>query len=185
MAGVSLTGLAPAGTSRREGVSLHVYGAAELSAAFAKLSREAQDRLVLPGLERGAQVVLGLARQRAPVRTGRLRDTMFARKGRKGKRGVSWIVQTGTRDQLQIPKDEPYYYPFVVEYGGVVGAKAKTALAALGSVLGVRGKVRHIRAHPFMRPAADAAKPQVASIIMQTIAAGIRAILIESKVRTS
>lgn len=166
-------------------ITIEVLGSKELSEAFGKLDRKAQEKLIFPGLERGAQVVLMYARQKAPVRTGKLRNTMFTKKGRKSrKKGIAWLVSTGTREQLGIDADDKYYYPAVVEYGGVIGAKAKSFGGALRRTLFGQRNLKRINAHPYMRPAADAAAPRVFSILKQTIARGIRQILQESKVRS-
>lgn len=129
----------------------------------------------MPALEEGANVVLRLAKQKAPVRTGKLRDTMYTVPGSRSKRGRkwAWYVRTGKREALGIPPDEKFYYPMVVEYGGLIGARATTALGALARVLGDRSKVHDIPAHPYMRPAADEAKPTVVGIIWRHVESGM------------
>jgi len=96
---------------------LILKGERELKAKLTQMSRGMQNKALRESLRAGMEPVAALARQRAPVLTGRLQKSIKTGSYR-GKRGiVGAVVRTGTRRQLRIAPEDPYYYPAAHEYG--------------------------------------------------------------------
>lgn len=112
-------------------LSLELEGFDELITKFDKLPFKLQQKYLKPSLKAGAKVIQVAAKQKAHKRSGK--NARFIRvKALKKQRGrsVGSVVQTGTREQLGIPRDAKGYYPFSEEFG-----------------------TKDARAHPYMRPA--------------------------------
>ena len=92
-------------------------GDRQLKAKLESMSKGLQNKAMRAALRKGIEPVAVLARQRSPVRTGRLQKSIKVASYR-GKRGVIGAsVRTGTRRQLRITPEDPYYYPAALEYG--------------------------------------------------------------------
>ncbi|MCP4230781.1 MAG: hypothetical protein GY771_11645, partial [bacterium] len=92
-------------------------GDRELKAKLESMTKGIQNKAMRAALRKGMEPVASLAKQRAPVRTGRLQKSIKVASYR-GKRGVlGAVVRTGTRRQLRITPENPYYYPSALEYG--------------------------------------------------------------------
>lgn len=113
-------------------VDIRITGEAELQRNLNALEQKIQKRLTRRAMKAAAVPLLARSQELAPVLTGATRDhlqiRMFSRRNFFGAR-----VQTGTREEMGIPADSPWYYPAIVEYRG----------------------------HPFMRPAVDETRAQV------------------------
>jgi len=97
--------------------SVILKGDRELRAKLESMSRGMQNKAMRAALRKGMEPVAALAKQRAPVLTGRLQKSIKVASYR-GKRGIlGAVVRTGTRRQLRITPEEPYYYPAALEYG--------------------------------------------------------------------
>ena len=112
---------------------------------FRRLSREAQSNELL----------------RTKQRPGTLKNSIVLRTSNFQRRGeTSLVVRTGTRAEMGIPADSPYYYPAHVEYGhaspGRGGSGEKTTPP-----------------HPFMRPAYDGAKNYAKSVAERIMREGV------------
>lgn len=97
--------------------SVILKGDRELKAKLESMSRGMQGKALRDAIRKGIEPVRKLAAQRAPVRTGRLQKSIkvASYRGRRGVLGAS--VRTGTRRQLRITPEDPYYYPAAHEYG--------------------------------------------------------------------
>lgn len=97
--------------------SVILKGDRELKAKLESMTRGIQNKAMRAALRAGMGPVASLAKQRAPVLTGRLQKSIKIASYR-GKRGiVGAVVRTGTRRQLRIMPENPYYYPAALEYG--------------------------------------------------------------------
>lgn len=112
-----------------------LLGDRKLDKAFARLPFAMQKKILVKALKKAGQPVLVDIKAAAPQpptgdATGKLVRSIRLRplKGKRDKHGVA--ISTGTRKQLGIAADDPYYYPMALETG-----------------------TRHIAARPFMRPA--------------------------------
>lgn len=97
-------------------LDVSILGERELQKKLQRVEIAMQRRIVKKAMLEGAEIVLRLARLFVPVRTGKLRDSLRKR-ALTGVRGaVGARVETGTRDKLGIAKDDPFFYPAIVEY---------------------------------------------------------------------
>jgi len=98
-------------------VNIEVLGDKALQKALNALPITMERKIVTQALRKAAKPVLATAKARCPVKTGALRKSLKLRaiKRRKGNFGVR--IMTGTRKELGIPAEYPYYYPAHVELG--------------------------------------------------------------------
>jgi HK97 gp10 family phage protein len=114
-----------------KGLTLELKGFEELITKFDQLTLKLQKKYLKPSLKAGAKVIQVAAKNKAHKRSGK--NARFIRvKALKRQRGrsVGSSIQTGTREQLGIPRSAKGYYPFSEEYG-----------------------TKDTPAHPYMRPA--------------------------------
>ena len=121
-----------------------------------KLVGERADKPVSRFLDRAAFTIQGAARKKAPVDTGRLRNSIGTESPSTRSRTVGpsvkygeW-VETGT---------SPHYPPL----GALQGWAKRHGMsaAALQQSIGTRGT----KAQPFMRPAADESEDAIANLV--------------------
>lgn len=98
-------------------ISIEMLGAPELQAALKDLPIAVQRKIVRAALREAGRPMLSDAKTKVPVDTGKLRDSLKLRalKPKRGSFGVR--IATGTRQELGIKADDPYYYPMAVETG--------------------------------------------------------------------
>lgn len=96
---------------------MSVLGVPELDKRLDELERGAAMKVVRPALRAGMKAVLPFVLALVPQLTGNLARSIKLRalKRKKGRVGIE--IVTGTRDQLGIPADSPWYYPAHVELG--------------------------------------------------------------------
>ena len=95
---------------------ISVLGDKKLQKKLSDLDKKVGSKVMKDAMRQSMSTVKDLAKQRAPVVTGMLRKSI--RIGVKSNRkGVSAMVRTGTRKQLKISPDNPFYYPAAHEYG--------------------------------------------------------------------
>lgn len=181
---------------RTTGFSMEVLGIRELNAAFSRLEREVQEQILGPALKQGAEQVAATARSLVPARTGRLRDSIKVWKMLQGTnrriKSFGYEVVTGTREELGIEEDDPYYYPAIIEYGATYGrlkerstlaALARAVGVALARVVGATGIARSLGFYsgsPYMRPAADMHEMAIRAAVGRALAQGQERILREA-----
>jgi hypothetical protein len=147
-----------------------------------------QDDAIIKGMVKGTEVIRDAAKRYVPVDSGALRDSLRleSKRGKLRKGLLSFGVVTGGRLELRIPANAKWYYPMVLEYGGLRGAEThETSSIRAGWTNRKRGKnyftVRkvversrtggtRIPARPYLRPAIDNNRPA----ILNAIADGIR-----------
>ena len=118
------------------------------------------NNLIRRTVKTAAKPVLVQARRLAPVgETGRLRRTLKLRSGKRSKRLISAIVQTGTRAALGISSSAKGYYPAHV----ALGTKAK-------------GKRAARPAQKFLRGAMDLERADAIRTISRLMGRGIESI---------
>lgn len=138
---------------------MRVSGFADLRKQLRGLPKAVGSKILRNGLRAGARVIRDEARIRAPKKSGRLAKSIKV-KARKKKGGVIGVkVVTGTREELQIRKDDPYYYPQHVELGHKAG--------------GINKSGKPVPPHPYMRPAFDSKVGQAEQAIRQEINRGM------------
>lgn len=136
-----------------KGINISVLGDKELDAQLGRMDLRMQTKIVGAAIDQALQPILASAKAKAPVKTGRMRDSIKIAKTKKRKGGViAGRVVTGTRAKLRIKPEDPYYYPMAVETGHR-GAAAK----------------------PFLRPALAEGEAQALSTIKAVIASGLEA----------
>lgn len=130
------------GTQRRSGnantlrasFEIEVVGADELEQAFLQLEKKDRRRFLRKALREAFKPVLREIRAAAPRDRGILARKIKLRATKRSRSAIGVKIETGTREQLGIPKSEgtklPGYYPAHVE----LGTKTRAA-------------------RPFMRPA--------------------------------
>ena len=111
-------------SSRQGGVQL--TGDKELDRALEKLGGPVARKVVRKAMTKASRLVKDHAKRRITamglVDTGRMRKQIKSRTslqtGKRAPRGVvQRFVMTGTRAEMGIPADSPWYYPAIVEYG--------------------------------------------------------------------
>jgi HK97 gp10 family phage protein len=101
-----------------------------------------------------ARPIVAMARVLAPKKTGKLRRYIKSRKlpvRQAGRKNVIRTITTGTREELGIKPDDPYYYPAAIEFG----KKGEHAM-------------------PFMRPAFDQNLGNTTRIVTKTLTEGLQ-----------
>lgn len=152
-------------------IDISLLGDREAERKLHRLDVALQRKIVRAALRLGARPVRDEAKRLAPVLTGKMRDTITikALRARRGNFGVQ--VQTGTRAQLGIEPNDPYYYPAAVEFGhagpghGLTPKERRRKRRVEAS--------KEIPANPFMRPALDNKAGEAKSAIAGAIRTGI------------
>lgn len=98
-------------------LDLSVLGIPELDKRLDELEKKAAMKAVRPALRDGMKAILPFVLALVPRRTGALARTIKVRAAKRKKGRVGAVIVTGTRDQLGIPADSPWYYPAHVELG--------------------------------------------------------------------
>jgi len=133
------------------GVDISLIGDKELQRKFKTLVGKVQKKIARKAIRAGAKIVLADAKNRAPVLSGKLKKSLKVKAIKRSRSTIGVLVQTGTREKLNIPEGSKYYYPAAVEYGhGGVAAK------------------------PFLRPALDTNADRALSTIQRELWNGIR-----------
>lgn len=98
---------------------LKLFGDKKLQRAIDDLDRKIQRKYMRVALRAGAKLIASQFRANTPVFTGRLRRGIKIRavKPRRGRFGV--MIMTPTREKLGLPANTKWYYPAVLEWGGV------------------------------------------------------------------
>ena len=132
-------------------VDISVLGDKKLMRQLRRLAGPAQKKVVRKALREGGRPVLASTQAKVPVKTGALKNSLKLRAIKyKSRDRFGVAVRTGTREQLGIDADDPYYYPMAVEVG--------TAKAP---------------AHSYLRAGMDETREQAKGIITREIASGI------------
>ena len=128
-----------------QSIDLSLLGDKRLERQLKRLPVIAQRKVVRRAMRDAARPVLAEAQRLCPVDSGAMRASLKIRAA-GAKAGMGVVVQTGSREELGIPADQPFYYPFAVEYGH-----------------------RNAAAHPFMRPAMDNMRPTAMAIVARVV----------------
>lgn len=128
---------------------LELTGFEEVIRVFETLEPKLQNKAIQPALREGGKVIQISAKQKAHRDSGLNAKFIKVKslKRSRGRRGV--MIQTGTREQLQIPKSDKGYYPFTEEFGTrkrpahaymkpALEEKKEEAIRAVGKELGKR-----------------------------------------------
>lgn len=111
-------------------ISIEVLGDKALQRKLRALPIAMEKKIVRKALREAGRPILASAKALVPVRTGALKKSLRLRALKRSRGSFGVQVRTGTREELGIPADAPYYYPMAVEVG-----------------------TGHAPAHPYMRPA--------------------------------
>lgn len=125
-------------------IDITMFGDKELQRKLDRLPSKLQKRVVKGAAKKAAEPILAAAKARAPVRTGRHRDSMKITT-KSGRKEIGAQIVTGTRKQLKIPADAKGYYPAAQEFGP----------------------------HPHIRPALDAQRGAAIRIFGRELGPGI------------
>ena len=124
-----------------------LLGDAEINKFFKTATRSVQRMLVRTAMKAAAVPVYESAKAKAPVDTGRLRDSMRIGRAKTKRYGVEIRIQTGSREELGIDANATGYYPMSQETGWTDESGRQHA------------------AQPYMRPALYENKEAVLSAI--------------------
>ena len=132
--------------------SLESGGIPETLAALKELPRLVEQKIMRTALRAAAKPIWKAAREKAPVDTGNLRDSITIKARRQTKKNVqSVIIHPG----FEWYKGDNYYAMFV-EFGHRIGKRpSRGKLRAYG-----RDVRAEVPPHPFMRPAFDERKEE-------------------------
>lgn len=127
-----------------------MLNAPELVRALEALPDNLERKVLQRAMRDSASFLLPLARARAPKRTGATAHTLFVRAMPRRKGRVGYLLLTGTRADLGIPADAPYYYPAAAEFG-----------------------TRRQPPRPWLRPTLQGAREALLAVMRQSVDAGI------------
>ncbi len=116
--------------SGKAAFEIRLEGFHELSQAFNKLPVTLQKKALKPALKVGAKIIQADAKRLSKRKSGDNKRFIKIKSMKRSRVKIGWNIVTGTREQLGIDKDDPFYYPMVLEYGS-----------------------RKQPAYPYMRPA--------------------------------
>ena len=95
-----------------------ILGDRELKQRLEALPETIRNQALRQALRDEAKPVRDLARTKAPIDRGRLKQSIKIRARKARRRGVIGInIQTGTREELGIEASAPGYYPAAIEFG--------------------------------------------------------------------
>lgn len=100
----------------KPGFDIRILGSRRLQKKLNKLERRVQGRIMREAAKDAMKPVVQVAKQRAPVETGKTQKYIKAA-AYSSRNGVGAMVRTGTRRQMGIEPDDPFYYPAAHEYG--------------------------------------------------------------------
>lgn len=121
---------------------LELKGFENVLAQFNTLEDKVQKKALRPALRAGAKIIQRAAKSKSPRASGKNRKFIKIKSIKRKRGSVGLMIQTGTRQQLEIPLDKQGYYPMVLEYGS-----------------------EHVRKQPFMRPALEQNRPKATDAI--------------------
>ena len=153
---------------------IRIEGLAELSRTLEQFTDKLQKAALRSALRAGAQEIRKEAQRLAPVRTGKLRDTIRVGTRYDRRSGeVQATVSAGNRKR-------GVFYASMVEFGTTGhpiiaggGTKAGQVLAAGARILGERVDHPGAKPKPFMRPALDTRAKDALEAVRAQLAARI------------
>lgn len=128
-----------------------VFGDKALTRSLDDLSNKIQKQYMRKSLRAGTKLVADIVRRNTPVLTGRLRRGIKVRAGKRSRSRIGYFVLLPTRAQLGIDPKSKWYYPAVLEWGGIT--KTGRVIPALG----------------FMRRSLDASREPATNKVAQTL----------------
>lgn len=131
-------------------IDVMVFGDKQLQRRLSNLILKLQRKVVRKSLREAARPIHAASKAKCPVLTGRLRKSIKLRAMRRARGRFGMRIITGTREELGIPADEPYYYPAAVETGH-----------------------GNVPAYPFLRPALHENRGKALKIACQFLRQGI------------
>lgn len=102
-----------------------LLGVPALEAQLAALPVKVERRVIAKALRSAANLILPVARARAPRKSGVLQRTIRTRALRRSRNRIGFGVFTGRRADLGIPADARYYYPAAQEIGWTPSRKRR------------------------------------------------------------
>ena len=129
-------------------MNLELEGFREVKAVFDNLPLKMQKKAVRPSLRAGAKVIHKDGKRRMAKLTGKNRKFFKVKSIKRSRQSIGVMIITGTREQLGIAGDDPFYYPAIQEHGSknMKGDKAQTlalrtkrheAIRAIGTRLSI------------------------------------------------
>lgn len=100
-------------------LDLKIFGDKALQRKMDGLAAKIQKQYMRKALRAGAKVIQAAYKAHAPVFTGKLKSGIKVRVVKRSRGRIGVMVMTPTRAQLGIPPDSKWYYPAVLEFGGV------------------------------------------------------------------
>ena len=154
----------------KRAVKIDVAGLSDLGRTMLELKDNVSLRLIRKAVKAGSEVVVEAAKAKAPVKTGKMRDSIGSRRdGRESKPGVEvravsifrvkgqkYTNNASNRQKGRVGKtftvDPPTFYWKFIEFGN---------------------SARNIAARPFLRPAFDSTKEQQITKVKEVLTEGI------------
>lgn len=131
--------------TKKERLKWELIGIEDTVRMFNKLPEELQDRILPQAMRVGAKHVQALAKAKAPVKTGWLRDHIVIGRYPKSKTrrnwGANWVVAW-----IGFKYDPEHYYGHFVEYG-----------------------TKYQPPRPFMRPALKASQATILDVVRKAM----------------
>ena len=134
---------------------LKIEGFEEVFKTLDTLDDKLQGKIMRPALRVGATIIEKAAKAKSPVGiTGKNKRFIKVKALKRSRKTIGVMIQTGTREQLGIPRDEFGYYPMVLEFGS-----------------------KNQKKDPFMKPALQQNHAKATSAIGKEVKSGLKKLL--------
>ena len=137
---------------------IKIEGFEEVFKTLDKLDDKLQKKVMRPALRAGATVIKKSAQAKSPVGkgpgAGKNKKHIKVKALKRSRNTIGVMIQTGTREQLNIPRDEFGYYPMILEYGSQKQKK-----------------------QPFMKPALEQNHAKATNVIGKKVKSGLEKLL--------
>lgn len=150
--------------------TVKIDGDKKLIRQFRALSKGLGQKALVYAVERGAELIVAEAQARAPVRSGRLRDSIHSQELISGAKeasvGVSWRVKGGVSGKGKASR-HPTFYGIMVEKGTKPRQRKTWRKKPLTTGTASTGTMP---SQSFLEPAYDAKKQQASERIKRELA---------------
>jgi len=133
---------------------IKIEGFEEVLKTFDTLDDKLQKKVMRPALRAGAKIIQKAAKRLSPTLSGKNKRFIKVKSLKRSRKTIGVAIQTGTRQELGIPRDEFGYYPMVLEFGS-----------------------ENQKKQPFMKPALKQNHAKATNEIGKAVKSGIAKIL--------
>lgn len=133
---------------------LKIEGFESVIKTFNRLPDKLQKKALRPALRAGAKIIQKAAKEKSPTLSGKNKKFIKIKSLKRSRLEIGVEIQTGTREELDIPRNEFGYYPMTLEYGS-----------------------QHVKKQPFMKPALEQNRVKATNAIAKELGKQIKKLL--------